>query len=170
MRFIGSKENLIFFIERVIQETGVKGSTFFDIFSGTTKVSQYFKRQGYSIISNDNLYFSYILQKTYIENNTIPKFLLLTKWLKQKNIYDFSKTEIENIINFLNSVKEIEGYVFENYAPLGICKRMYLSNENAKKIDSILKSISLWNQNNLISDYRANYIKNCINRSNSFYF
>ena len=56
------------------------------------------------------------------------------------------------ILNFLNNVMGIEGYVFENYAPLGKYKRMYLSNENAKKIDSILKSISLWKQNNLISD------------------
>lgn len=104
MRFIGSKENLIFFIERVIQEIRVKGITFFDIFSGTTKVAQHFKKRGYSIISNDNLYFSYILQKTYIENNTIPKFLLLAKWLRQKKIYDFSKTESENVINFLNNV------------------------------------------------------------------
>jgi len=152
MRFIGSKENLIFFIERVIQEMGIEGNTFFDIFSGTTKVAQHFKRKNYSIISNDNLYFSYILQKTYIENNTIPKFLLLTKWLKQKEIYDFSKTELENVINFLNNVKGIEDYVFENYAPLGKYKRMYLSNENAKKIDSILRSISLWKQNNLISE------------------
>jgi adenine-specific DNA methylase/predicted RNA methylase len=152
MRFIGSKENLIFFIERVIQEIRVKGITFFDIFSGTTKVAQHFKKRGYSIISNDNLYFSYILQKTYIENNTIPKFLLLAKWLRQKKIYDFSKTESENVINFLNNVSGIEGYVFDNYAPLGKYRRMYLSNENAKKIDSILKCISLWKQNNLISD------------------
>lgn len=95
MRFIGNKENLIFFIESVIQEMDVKGRIFFDIFSGTTKVAQHFKKKGYHIISNDNLYFSYILQKTYIENNTTPKFLYLTQWLKQKKTYDNHITEIE---------------------------------------------------------------------------
>jgi len=159
MRFIGSKENLIFFIDRVIQEMGIEGDTFFDIFSGTTKVAQHFKRKNYSIISNDNLYFSYILQKTYIENNTIPKFLLLTKWLKQKEIYDFSKIELENVIDFLNNVKGIEGYVFENYAPLGKYQRMYLSNENARKVDGILKSISLWKKSNLISEIEQIILK-----------
>ena len=152
MRFIGSKENLIFFIERAIQEMGVQGKIFFDIFSGTTKVAQHFKKKGYYIISNDNLYFSYILQKTYIENNTIPKFLYLTQWLKQKKTYDNRKTEVENVINFLNNVKGTKDYAFENYAPSEKYQRMYFSDENAQKIDGILQTISWWKQNNLISE------------------
>lgn len=52
MRFIGSKENLIFFIERIMQEMEVKGKIFCDIFSGTTKVAQYVKKKGYIVISN----------------------------------------------------------------------------------------------------------------------
>lgn len=159
MRFIGSKENLIFFIERVIQETGAKGKTFFDIFSGTTKVAQHFKKIGYHIISNDNLYFSYILQKTYIENNTTPKFLYLTQWLKEKKIYDDYKTEVENVINFLNNVKGIKDHTFENYAPSGNYQRMYFSDENAKKIDGILQTISWWKRNNLISDIEEIILK-----------
>jgi len=159
MRFIGSKENLIFFIERVIQEMDIKGKIFFDIFSGTTKVAQHFKKKGYYIISNDNLYFSYILQKTYIENNTIPRFLCLTKWLKEKKIYDNRKTEVENVINFLNNVKKIKDYAFENYAPSGKYQRMYFSDENAQKIDGILQTISWWKQNNLISEMEEIMLK-----------
>jgi len=159
MRFIGSKENLIFFIERVIQEMGVKGKIFFDIFSGTTKVAQHFKKKGYHIISNDNLYFSYVLQKTYIENNTIPKFLYLTQWLKQKKTYNNHKIEVENVINFLNNVKGIKDYAFENYAPSGKCQRMYFSDENAQKIDGILQTISWWKQNNLISEMEEIILK-----------
>jgi len=159
MRFIGSKENLIFFIERVIQEMRVKGKIFLDIFSGTTKVAQHFKKKGYHIISNDNLYFSYILQKTYIENNTIPKFLYLTQWLKQKKTCNNRRTEAENVINFLNNVKGIKGYAFENYAPSGKYQRMYFSDENAQKIDGILQSISWWKQNNLISDMEEIILK-----------
>ena len=159
MRFIGSKEKLIFFIECVVQEMEVKGKIFFDIFSGTTKVAQHFKEKGYNIISNDNLYFSYILQKTYIENNTIPKFLYLTQWLKQKKTYDNRKTEVENVINFLNNVKGIKDYAFENYAPSGKYQRMYFSDENAQKIDEILQIISWWKQNNLISEIEEIILK-----------
>ena len=159
MRFIGSKEKLIFLIECVVQEMEVKGKIFFDIFSGTTKVAQHFKEKGYNIISNDNLYFSYILQKTYIENNTIPKFLYLTQWLKQKKTYDNRKTEVENVINFLNNAKGIKDYSFENYAPSGKYQRMYFSDENAQKIDGILQIISWWKQNNLISEIEEIILK-----------
>jgi len=159
MRFIGSKENLIFFIERVIQEMEVEGKIFCDMFSGTTKVAQHFKKKGYHIISNDNLYFSYVLQKTYIENNTIPKFLYLAQWLKRKKTYENHKTEVENVIYFLNSVKGIKDYVFENYALSGKYQRMYLSDENAQKIDGILQTISWWKQNNLISEVEETILK-----------
>ncbi len=159
MRFIGSKENLIFFIERVIQETGVEGRIFFDIFSGTTKVAQYFKKKGYHIISNDNLYFSYIMQKTYIENNTIPRFLYLTQWLKQKKTYENRKTEIENVITFLNNIKGIKDYVFENYSPSGKYQRMYFSDENAQKIDGVLQTISWWKEYGLISEMEEIILK-----------
>ncbi|MFH0930465.1 MAG: DNA adenine methylase, partial [Candidatus Zixiibacteriota bacterium] len=162
MRFIGSKENLIFFIESVIQDMEAKGKIFLDIFSGTTKVAQYFKKKGYSIISNDNLYFSYILQKTYIENNTLPRFLHLTQWLKQKRIYDYLKTEVENIIIFLNNIKGTKDYVFENYAPSGKYRRMYFSDDNAQKIDGILQTISWWKQSNLISEIEEMILKTSI--------
>ena len=159
MRYIGSKENLIFFIDRVIQETEVEGRIFFDIFSGTTKVAQSFKKKGYHIISNDNLYFSYIMQKTYIENNTIPRFLYLTQWLKQKKTYENRKTEIENVVTFLNNVKGIKDYVFENYAPSGKHQRMYFSDENAQKIDGVLQTISWWKEYDLISEMEEIILK-----------
>lgn len=159
MRYIGSKENLIFFINRVIQETEVEGRIFFDIFSGTTKVAQSFKKKGYHIISNDNLYFSYIMQKTYLENNTIPRFLYLTQWLKQKKTYENRKTEIENVVTFLNNVKGIKDYVFENYAPSGKHQRMYFSDENAQKIDGVLQTISWWKEYDLISEMEEIILK-----------
>jgi adenine-specific DNA-methyltransferase len=76
MRFIGSKRLLLKNIEYVINQNikqGGKINTFCDIFSGTTIVSQYFKNK-YKIISNDLLYFSYCLQKSYLEINKKPKF------------------------------------------------------------------------------------------------
>ena len=76
MRFIGSKRLLLKNIDYVIQQN-IKGhknlKSFCDIFSGTTVVAQYFKKR-YQIFSNDLLYFSYCLQKSYIELNKEPKF------------------------------------------------------------------------------------------------
>jgi adenine-specific DNA-methyltransferase len=162
MRFIGSKENLIPFITQTIENLGISGTVFFDIFSGTTRVAQHFKKMGYHIISNDNLYFSYLLQRTYIENNTVPLFLRLVPWLREKGTYDGSKMGAENVVDFLNNADAVKGYVFENYARDGKCHRMYLSNENAQKIDSILSLIELWRQNDLISEMEESILKTAL--------
>ncbi len=151
MRFIGNKESLTEFIWQTILDLRIKGEVFFDIFSGATGVAQYFKKKGYTIISNDNLYFSYLLQRTYIENNGNPKFASLTSGLRQDGIYDDGKTELENIFYYLNSVKGIKAYVFENYAKGGRYGRMYFLDEMAQKIDGLLLQIKLWHDENLIT-------------------
>jgi adenine-specific DNA-methyltransferase len=117
---------------------------------------------GYHIISNDNLYFSYLLQRTYIENNVAPLFLRLVPWLREKGTYDDSKTGAQNVIDFLNAADAFKGYVFENYARDGKYQRMYFSNENAQKIDGISSLIELWRQNALISEMEENILKTAL--------
>ena len=68
MRFIGSKVLLLDNIKQVIDENIKSASSFCDIFSGTSCVSRYFK-QWYEVYSNDLLYFSYVLQRSTIEND-----------------------------------------------------------------------------------------------------
>ena len=67
MRYIGCKTLLLDNIKAVIDENTIGVETFCDIFSGTATVARYFKKW-YKIISNDNLYFSYVLQKGTIAN------------------------------------------------------------------------------------------------------
>ncbi|PIU56517.1 MAG: hypothetical protein COS87_01960, partial [Chloroflexi bacterium CG07_land_8_20_14_0_80_45_17] len=153
---------MIPFISEIIESISISGRVFFDIFSGTTQVAQHFKKMGYHIISNDNLYFSYLLQRTYIENNVVPLFLRLVPWLREKGTYDDSKTGAQNVIDFLNAADAIKGYVFENYARDGKYHRMYFSNENAQKIDGILSLIELWQQNDLISEMEENILKTAL--------
>jgi len=71
MRYIGSKLNLLGNIKEVINKNIKDNSnTFVDLFSGTGVVAEYFKKD-YRVISNDMMYFSYIIQQSKIENNTI---------------------------------------------------------------------------------------------------
>ena len=66
MRYIGSKLALLDNIESVINEnTTGKEQVFCDLFSGTASVAKHFKHR-YEIISNDFLYFSYVIQKATI--------------------------------------------------------------------------------------------------------
>ena len=133
MRFIGSKRLLLKNIEYAINQNirdSKKNSIFCDIFSGTTIVSQYFKRK-YKIISNDLLYFSYCLQKSYLEINKRPKF-------KNLNL----NLEIEEYLNKSDQLKK--GFIYKNYSPGGKEKRRYLSAENAQKIDNLRFKFNKW--------------------------
>ena len=108
MRFIGSKVNLLDNIKQVIDENcdGVN-EIFCDIFSGTGAVSRYFKPY-YQIISNDLLYFSYLLTASTIENNVAPQFntlkkhgidsLLPHKWICNGSIFS-KRTSRQNVLN-----------------------------------------------------------------------
>lgn len=146
MRYIGCKEKLLTFIEGIIIEKGLKGSSFTDIFSGTTAVAQYFKQKNYAVTSNDNLYFSYLLQKTYIQNNIIPVFKNLNK-------------NINWVYQYLNGLKGIKGYFYEQFAPSGKYKRMFLTDENAQKIDAIQCKINEWRVLELINELEEEILK-----------
>lgn len=153
MRFIGSKANLLENIKQVIDENCKdKNETFCDIFSGTGIVSRFFKPY-YQIISNDILHFSYVLTAATIENNAVPKFELL------------SEIGINDPIDYLESAEiplSQDGFVTESYSPKGKAGRMYLTEENAERIDFIRASIDDWRNRKLIDQYEFKYLLACL--------
>ena len=149
MRYIGSKNNLLEKIENVINENILDNSnTFMDLFSGTGIVSEYFKKK-YTIISNDILYFSYILQKSKIENNTIPEFKNLKK-LGINNPLQYLETEPYEIND--------KYFITNNYSPYKNCNRMYFTVNNAARIDFIRLKINEWKKKGIISTQEYTYI------------
>ena len=157
MRFIGSKRLLLKNIDYVIQENiknHNKLNTFCDIFAGTTIVSQYFKNK-YQIISNDLLYFSYCLQKTYVESNKKPEF-------KNLNL----KFEIEEYLNKFNYSQK--GFIFKNYSPGGKENRKYLSEDNAKIIDGLRSQFNKWLQETKINEFEYFYLLSLIIEATPF--
>jgi adenine-specific DNA-methyltransferase len=157
MRFIGSKRLLLKNIDYAIQQN-IKNynklKSFCDIFSGTTIVSQYFKNK-YQIISNDLLYFSYCLQKSYIELNKKPKFINL-------NI----ATNLEQYLNNIDATKK--GFIYKNYSPGGKDKRKYLSETNAKKIDTLRTLCDHWVKKNKINNNEYFYLISLIIEATPF--
>jgi len=152
MRFIGNKEKLLDLIYATVASTGVKDGTFCDFFSGTSNVGRFFKEKGFKVISSDILYFSYVLQKAYIENNEEPKFKKLLKTLK---ISDDKLSPFDKVRNYLNSLKGIKGFIYKNYTEEGTAKehkRKYFSVENGKKIDAVRTTIEQWKKENLIDE------------------
>lgn len=159
MRFIGCKENILDFIEYFIKQKDIKGKVFCDLFAGTTSVAKRFKKLGYKIISCDLLYFSYVIQKVYIEQNGYPKFLKLLKYLKIDPIEDtLFTTDSQNaneIIKYLNGLEGIEGFIYNNYSPEGTHNktyvRKYFTGDNAIKIDAIRTKIEEWKRTNYVN-------------------
>lgn len=154
MRFIGNKEKLLDLIYATVASTGVKDGTFCDFFSGTSNVGRFFKEKGFRVISSDILYFSYVLQKAYIENNEEPKFKKLLKTLKTSDDALFS-SPFNKIRNYLNKLKGIKGFIYKNYTEEGTAKkhkRKYFSVENGKRIDGIRTTIEKWKKQKLINE------------------
>ena len=151
MRFIGNKTNLLNDIAQVIKENcdGTE-KVFCDIFSGTVSVARFFKNR-YKIISNDLLYFSYVLQKGTIENNEIPSFKKLEDRLNIHDVFDY----LENI-----DIKQekFNKFIYENYSPNKKCERMYLTSENALRIDFIRNKIEEWRNKELINNNEYYYL------------
>ncbi|WP_280512245.1 DNA adenine methylase [Carnobacterium mobile] len=67
MRFLGNKQQLLPFIEEVINKYNIEGETFADLFAGAGSVGDYFKGN-YTILSNDYLYFSKVVNDAKLLN------------------------------------------------------------------------------------------------------
>jgi adenine-specific DNA-methyltransferase len=148
MRYIGSKNNLLKNIDLFIRKNIDlhKEMSMFDAFSGTGSVGCYFKDR-FQIYSNDNLYFSYLIQKILIEMNDYPSFNGL------------KKVGIDNPFDFFNkSNDKVPGEVFNFFSDEGLSERKYLSKDNGQKIDYILLQINEWKKQNIISADEKDYI------------
>lgn len=125
MRYLGNKTKLLPFIDSVIKKYNIEGETFADLFAGTGTVGDHFK-QDYQVISNDFLYFSYVINKAKLLNATPPKF---QKFRKKYN------KEIFSWLNELFFSPTDYYFIYNNYSPVG--ERYFFSEKNAIKIDGI---------------------------------
>ena len=120
MNYIGSKQSLLDFLETTIEEfTGYKeGDSFVfgDLFAGTGVVGQRYKKKGHSVISNDIQYYSYVLNKHYIEN--IPKL-------------------DDSLLEYFNNLNPVKGFIYNNYCEGSGSGRNYFTNENGMKCDAV---------------------------------
>lgn len=148
MRYIGSKILLLEEIEKVIKNKVLNATTFCDIFSGTSTVARYFKKD-FEIISNDLLYFSFVLQKATIENDYCSKFEKIQKFLNCEPFDYLQNSEI---------VLTKEPFIYKNYSPNEYSERQYFSNENALRIDFIRQTINDWKEKKLINENEYFYL------------
>lgn len=150
MRYIGSKLSLLPQLAAAIGERETRGGVFCDVFSGTGVVGKYFKSR-FSIIANDHLYFSYILQYASIVLNEEPDFTELRK-------------KVGDPFKYLNSLEpfqfkfEKEPFVAKEFSPFQGSERQYFRERNALHIDAIRQVIQEWFEERLISEQGYKYL------------
>ena len=134
MNYIGSKQKLSSFISTAVNSVvgnDLSQKTFCDLFAGTGIVGRTFKNEVKKVISNDLEYYSFVLNKNYIENH--------------------KPIDYKSIIEKLNGLEGVEGFVFNEYSENGNAQRLYFSENNGKKIDAIRQKIEDWKIANKIN-------------------
>lgn len=137
MNYIGSKFRLSDWIYETVTKTVNKDLTdmiFCDIFAGTGIVGRKFKGHVKQVLSNDCEFYSYVLNKNYIENSK-----------------PFENST--SLIDYLNNLPlKNDGFIYKNYCISENSQRQYFSNENGMKIDTIRTKIEEMKNDNSIND------------------
>lgn len=120
MNYIGSKFSLLDFLQTNIdQVSGLKPEShyvFADLFAGTGAVGLTYRARGCKVISNDIQFYSYVLNKHYIEN-CLPIN--------------------EGLADMLNSLPGCQGFIYNNYCAGSGSGRNYFSDSNGQRCDAI---------------------------------
>lgn len=135
MNYIGSKQKLSEFLKSSIYSvvgTQLSDKVFCDLFAGTGVVGRSFKTEVKQVISNDLEYYSFVLNKNYIENH------------KPLNYQPY--------LDELNNLMGVNGFIFNEYSENGKAERLYFSENNGKKIDAIRQKIEYWKSTQKIND------------------
>ncbi|HVU06725.1 MAG TPA: DNA adenine methylase [Candidatus Paceibacterota bacterium] len=173
MRFIGNKEKLLEKIHSTVVDLGFQDGTFCDFFSGTSNVGRFFKEKGYSVLSSDLMYFSFVLQKAYIENNEEVRFARLLNRIGTTASEALFSNSLEQVLFYLNNLGGIKGFIYENYTEEGTRNeqfiRKYLTGKNAEKIDAQRQQIELWRKEKIISENEYFVLLACLIESVPFY-
>ncbi|MDH3493786.1 MAG: DNA adenine methylase [Acidobacteriota bacterium] len=130
IKYAGSKLRLIPHILRLAAKTGAK--SVFDGFSGTTRVSQAFAKNGYSVTANDSAVWSEVFGRCYLINSRGAAYF-------------------EPLIDHLNALPGKEGWFSETYGGSvdseissdgdGLKKPFQI--HNMRKLDAIREEIDL---------------------------
>ena len=143
LNYIGSKKTLLNTILKVLKDNieDINDRDFADLFAGTGTVGFNVNINNIckSVTSNDLEYYSYIINSALLES-----------------VYS---EKIQKIIDELNNTEElIEGLIYKNFSNHEGCERMFFTNKNAKKCDTIRIKINELLLNETINKAEFNFL------------
>ncbi len=140
MNYIGSKLKLKQFIKsKIVKVVGeMNDKVFCDLFAGTGAIGRAFKTESKKIIANDIEFYSYVLNRNYIGNH--------------------EEIEWRELVDELDNVEGVEGFIYKNYCLGSGSERQYFSDENGKKIDAVRQRIEQWKNAGRIDENQVYFL------------
>lgn len=120
IKYLGSKRTLIPYLGAIAKASEAK--TAVDLFTGTTRVAQEFKRQNILVTANDLASYSEVLANCYIATDADQIDL----------------TQLSQIIDSLNAVSGKPGYFTETFC----IKSRFFQPKNGERVDAIRDEIA----------------------------
>lgn len=141
VRYIGSKARLVGAIARFIGKPRAHSKAFVEPFCGTGVVAEEAARLGWSVRLNDHLHSAVTISEARITCADEVRFAFLGGY--------------ESTLAQLNALPGRRGFVWREYSPASACEvgvgRMYFTEDNAAKIDSIRARIARWARSKTIN-------------------
>ena len=160
MRYIGNKTRLLPFLMGTVERLGLSPKTAHDAFSGTAAVGRALKVAGWRVASSDLMTYSYVFQRAYVVAQRSPSFAALRagdpELRRALRSPSFRKSiagtgALGAISEYLARWVDVErGFIGAHFAPAG--GRMYFTQENADRIDTIRRRLHEWWSAGLIQD------------------
>jgi adenine-specific DNA-methyltransferase len=119
IKYLGSKRRLVPVLGELLERAGAR--TALDLFTGTTRVAQEFKRRGARVCAVDSARYSEVLARCYVETDA--------------TVVDMA--ELARAIERLNALPGRDGYFTETF-----CRRSrFLQPHNGQRVDAIRDAI-----------------------------
>jgi adenine-specific DNA-methyltransferase len=119
IKYIGSKRRLVPVLGELLSRA--RASTALDLFTGTTRVAQEWKRRGAHVTAVDSASYAAVLAECYI----------------QTDADEVDRTEMGEAICYLERLPGTDGYVTETFSH----QARYFQEKNARRIDAIRDAI-----------------------------
>jgi len=114
VKYIGSKKKLIPSIISILDSLNVEEKSIIDVFTGTTRCAQAFRKLGYRVQASDLNWASEAYANTFLKN--------------------WSFVELQKAVNILNNLPGKKGWLTEHYSS-GACQ--VFQEKNTKKADEV---------------------------------
>ncbi|MFM6980970.1 MAG: DNA adenine methylase [Micrococcales bacterium] len=115
IKYLGSKRTLVPVLSALAEASQAK--TAVDLFTGTTRVAQGFKKAGLEVTATDLASYSFVFSKTWIETDA----------------NEVSKVELQQALKHLNSLSGEAGYFTKAFCE----DARYIQPKNGERIDAI---------------------------------